>query len=561
MVREQVAITGRDEALAELRTALSSGAEAGGLLVVRGAPGIGRTRLLETAARRWLSRGARVTQVRAGRERYGVDAVVDALRADFDRSGGPELIDRISALTRLNERDPEDPDTRFATVVAEFNRVFSRMGGAEPTAVLVDDVLEIEDPVPLLLAARRPGCLVVASLRTGAEPAPVAREVLELADKVLDLEPLRDEDVATIAGGELDKGVREALRGALGPLYGNPGAVLATVQELWDRGRIVDHRLAPGTDIALPADHGVVLRARRLGSLPPRLLVAAATFGALDLDDLPLVADVLEEDVASCERAVDELVEEGLLVGAGGRLRCACPALATALARQERDVVASLTSPRVTGARTSAQPHSVVDESDPSPRSAARTRSWSVADSRLIGLVGSGLTNRQIGSKLGLTEKTVESQLTRLFAKTGCRSRVELVAVANAPRTGPGAVGSRRSPSAWAFRGSSESKASDGSEPARAGCSCGCATLAVHAHDAAAQRWPELSGEEDRRDAEPDLLLAPVPWNRSGWRGRPRGTSPGDHGKTTALVPSEPRRAQHQNADGHRARRVRIRST
>lgn len=454
MVRERVSITGRDEALAELRAALWSGAERGRLIVVRGEQGIGRTRLLEAAARRWLSRGVRVTQVRAGRERYGIDAVVEALRADFDRSGGPELIDCISALTRLHEREPEEPGARFVTAVAELNRVFGRIGSTGPSAVLVDDVLEIADPVPLLLAARRPGYLVVASLRTGAESSAGARELLELADKVLDLEPLRNEDVATIAGGDLDESVHEALRAALGPFYGNPGAVLATVRDLREHGRIADRRLTvPEADIALPADHALVLRARRLGPLAPRLLIAAAAFGALDLDDLPLVADVLREDVAGCERAVDRLVEKGLLVGdEEGRLRCACPALAAAVARQERDVVRRLAAPEVVGARVAARPLSSVGSAG-SPRPAARAQSWSAADSRLVGLVGSGLTNRQIGSKLGLREKTVESQLTRLFAKTGCRSRVELVSVANAPRPGSGGVaGSRSSAPAWATR-------------------------------------------------------------------------------------------------------------
>lgn len=450
MVREQMSITGRDEVLAELRTALWSGAQRGRLVVVRGAPGIGRTRLLETAARRWLSRGVRVTQVRAGRERYGIDAVVDALRADFDRSGGPELIDDISALTRLHEREPDDRGTRYSAVVAELNRVFGRGGGAGPAAVLVDDVLEIADPVPLLLAARRPGCLVVASLRTGAEPSRVARELLEMADEVLDLEPLPDEDVVTIAGGDLDEGVHEALRAGLGPLYGNPGAVLATVRELRDSGRIAAHRSgAPIADIALPADHGLVLRVRRLGPLAPRLLAAAAAFGALDIDDLPLVADVLGEDLIGCERAVDELVEEGVLQGEEwGPLRCTCPALAAALALQERDVVRSLAAPSVAGVRAAAQPLSSVGRAAPSPRPAAPAQSWSAADSRLVDLISSGLTNRQIGSKLGLSEKTVESQLTRLFAKTGCRSRVELVTVANARRRPRGGAVAGRAHSA-----------------------------------------------------------------------------------------------------------------
>ncbi|WP_246155110.1 helix-turn-helix domain-containing protein [Saccharopolyspora hirsuta] len=44
---------------------------------------------------------------------------------------------------------------------------------------------------------------------------------------------------------------------------------------------------------------------------------------------------------------------------------------------------------------------------------------------------GTGRTNRQTGTVLGLSEKTVESHMTRLLAKSGCRSRVGLVVAAN----------------------------------------------------------------------------------------------------------------------------------
>lgn len=45
---------------------------------------------------------------------------------------------------------------------------------------------------------------------------------------------------------------------------------------------------------------------------------------------------------------------------------------------------------------------------------------------RIIELIRAGKTNRQIAAELGVSEKTVERHLTRLFGKTGCRSRVEL---------------------------------------------------------------------------------------------------------------------------------------
>ncbi|HET6705436.1 helix-turn-helix transcriptional regulator [Amycolatopsis sp.] len=47
-------------------------------------------------------------------------------------------------------------------------------------------------------------------------------------------------------------------------------------------------------------------------------------------------------------------------------------------------------------------------------------------EERIIGLIQQGLTNRQIAAAVRVSEKTVESHLTKLFAKTGCRSRLDL---------------------------------------------------------------------------------------------------------------------------------------
>jgi DNA-binding CsgD family transcriptional regulator/tetratricopeptide (TPR) repeat protein len=48
-------------------------------------------------------------------------------------------------------------------------------------------------------------------------------------------------------------------------------------------------------------------------------------------------------------------------------------------------------------------------------------------EARLVALVRDGLTNKQIASALHYSPKTVEVYLSRIYAKTGCASRVELV--------------------------------------------------------------------------------------------------------------------------------------
>ena len=55
---------------------------------------------------------------------------------------------------------------------------------------------------------------------------------------------------------------------------------------------------------------------------------------------------------------------------------------------------------------------------------------------RLARLVHDGLTNREIASVLIVSPKTVEVYLSRVFAKTGCESRVELAVAVSEGRIG-----------------------------------------------------------------------------------------------------------------------------
>lgn len=62
------------------------------------------------------------------------------------------------------------------------------------------------------------------------------------------------------------------------------------------------------------------------------------------------------------------------------------------------------------------------------PRRRAAPARLSESDVRLIDLVSEGETNRRIAARMACSEKTVEQRLTRLFRRTGCRSRAELAA-------------------------------------------------------------------------------------------------------------------------------------
>ncbi|WP_086663718.1 helix-turn-helix transcriptional regulator [Lentzea kentuckyensis] len=60
------------------------------------------------------------------------------------------------------------------------------------------------------------------------------------------------------------------------------------------------------------------------------------------------------------------------------------------------------------------------------PRVRAARDDFSQTELEIIELVRHGMTNRQIATSVRISEKTVENYLTRLFAKTGCRSRLDL---------------------------------------------------------------------------------------------------------------------------------------
>jgi DNA-binding NarL/FixJ family response regulator len=62
------------------------------------------------------------------------------------------------------------------------------------------------------------------------------------------------------------------------------------------------------------------------------------------------------------------------------------------------------------------------------PPTQPRTVLFSPVEQRVIAMIRRGYTNRQIASTLRVRQKTAENYLTRLLAKTGTRSRVELIA-------------------------------------------------------------------------------------------------------------------------------------
>lgn len=63
------------------------------------------------------------------------------------------------------------------------------------------------------------------------------------------------------------------------------------------------------------------------------------------------------------------------------------------------------------------------------PTAAERVRSLSYQEQRVVALLARGLTNKEIGEQLGLTEKTVKNYLATVFDKLGISRRAQAAAL------------------------------------------------------------------------------------------------------------------------------------
>ncbi|MGW6928480.1 helix-turn-helix transcriptional regulator [Lentzea sp. NPDC054927] len=181
--------------------------------------------------------------------------------------------------------------------------------------VLIDDADHLPDPVLAATAMRMPGCLVVAVCVHDTELA-------EAADVLIDLSTLSDDVVTELITTRepLDGSVVETLRAALGPLYGNPGTVLATLNKA-ELTWVGDLLFLANDRVSLPEHHRLL---EHVHGLAHRVALLCVVRQGIEVNDLKL----LNEDLDACGRALDELVERNVLTH---DLKVLCPALANAI--------------------------------------------------------------------------------------------------------------------------------------------------------------------------------------------------------------------------------------
>jgi DNA-binding CsgD family transcriptional regulator len=337
MKRQRHELVGRR---AELDT-LHRHSDVPALLVVRGPSGSGRTALL----RRFLGQARDGGQVildlgdRHGGpawDEFRVRALLAAVRADFEALGGASRVaEAVELVNRLCAKESYATPGRRHRLLGAIGVLLSRIRERTRLVIVVDDADAV--PVPALAPAHRAGHTVVAACGTEA-----SRELCSLADRIIDLAPLTDDEVGRLlsqaAAAPVDDVVPRALRENLGPLYGNAGTLVSTVESLRNQGRLTKvHGVltlrAPRAPIALPAGHHLRAEADAHGEIGRVLVLRASDDPGFCVDRLPALAAATGHATYEYGQVADRLVRAGVLVcEPTGRLRCHNKAIGAAVA-------------------------------------------------------------------------------------------------------------------------------------------------------------------------------------------------------------------------------------
>lgn len=372
MGRQRAGLVGRDAELTALRTVFGEPK----LVVLRGRTGSGRTEMLAHARGELTGLGIVVLDVSGAArlpawDRFGIGAILGALRERFeDLQKSVQLAVAIDSLSRVCTEKAYESVWGRARLLHALGAVFRTAGRI---ALVVDDADRLAQPVIALATARQVGHFVLASCVDDPE-------LCATADLVVGLDPLSEEDadgvLRQVAGVVVDSTLRQALCSDLGPLYGNPGTVVSTVDELRHGGRlaVVHGQLClrdPARPIALPAGHPLVAELTACGT-PGRDLVRLVGGAGFGVDELPDLAAATGRPAAEYGQVVDRLVLAGVLdADAMGRLSLRCRALGAAVAGDASELHRAIAIRLVeTGGRPSVLKRHIVAAGDALPRQA-----------------------------------------------------------------------------------------------------------------------------------------------------------------------------------------------
>lgn len=286
-------LVGRGQEAAALDTLIAGIHDGGGTVLVRGAPGIGKSALLELAAARATARGFAVVRVLGEQAAASVPyAGLRQLRHGLAALGGkPTTLDepqRTALEAALGAGDGLVPDV-FLVALAVLDLIVEAAGSA-PVLLLADDVQWIDDPTVSVLAfvARRIGAepvLLLGAARDGFRSRLAADELT-----VLTLSALSEADSRSLLTA-LTPGLSPTmLRRVLSEAAGNPLALTELSRVAADpSGPLASGvPLASGLPLTERLERAFTDRLSMLGE-PTRALLRMAA-----IDESPAIAEIID---------------------------------------------------------------------------------------------------------------------------------------------------------------------------------------------------------------------------------------------------------------------------
>jgi len=297
--------------------ALASGR--GGVLVIEGSPGIGKSRLLTEFQVRAQTRGVRILLGQAFEYQQSVpfySLFTATLHAD-PPVGDAEALRRLGASA----------DLRY-WVVHDLRSAIRAAAEQQPLAILLEDIHWADNATLLALRslatqADEPVTWVLTA-RSGAG-GPLARETLAALRQAeatfLQLIALSPAAVADVVHDAVRASADESLLGLAAKAHGSPFLLTELLRGLKEEGRLnVRHGRASATGDRLPSRLAVGMQERldKLSDESRALVRVAATLP--DRFSAAVLAAVLERPPASLLSGVQEAVRADLLIDDGEQL-------------------------------------------------------------------------------------------------------------------------------------------------------------------------------------------------------------------------------------------------
>ncbi len=293
----------------------------GGVLLVEGGPGLGKSRLLEEAVSLAGRAGVRAAMGRADAD-DNVVPMAPLMAACF--GGNAPLLDRsdLSALRALRE-------DRY-WVLLELEALLERAALEQPMLICLDDLQWADAGTAealRVLPTRLGGVPIIwiGAYRTSQAPALLLRSVAELAEANatrLVLDPLDEDSVGRVIADLMSAPAGPALLEIADNAHGVPFLLIELLRGLLEEGLVrIDRAQAVLVEARLPARVGDSMRERldRVPAAARHAAVAASVLGrTFRFDDL---ANMLGTAQAALLEPVEELIRAEILADSGEKPR------------------------------------------------------------------------------------------------------------------------------------------------------------------------------------------------------------------------------------------------